>query len=505
MKRDMLDFMAGTVGRLMSSGRPDQVDLEGAGDLPQRNERWECAVRKARAWITPPDRRPYRPYIILTVSRTGKVVGTDLVEDEPTLPQVVNALAKAMLYPTPNAGGKRRPTVVYVDDTTLVEALASELETIGVRCEFRSILREAEQALQALADFMGEEDAIPGLLKVPGVTPFMGGGLFEAAAFFFREAPWRWIDDGQPVEIRYPVNSQPRYAVVMGHGGQTYGLAIYDSTDVLHETYAGKPPDQLIGRHTWTALIFGEAFEMPFDDLDAIEIYDWPVAGQYAYPLVFQISLSGRPARPSKSELLRMEAALLAIPRFAQKHMRAHVGLPQPAKETLSISMADREDRITLIYPVPGFETPSEDGWASIAEEMGVYERNGELLDIFERWLREQRLLAKTIQKHLDNVDRFANSYLADAGGALELPGPADEAVPEDIDDFLADWLLYEEDQRPLEAVKSHVASLKKFYLCLEETGEMPVEDARVLRHVLQEDRAYYLETARDFEEGDTW
>lgn len=504
MKRDMFDFMASTVGRLMSLGRPDRVDLKGAGDLPQKDEAWECAVRQARAWITPPDRRPYRPYIILTVSRTGKVVGTDLVEDEPTLPEVVNALAKAMLYPAPGGGGKRRPAVVYVDDTSLVEALASELKEIGVRCEFRSVLREAEQALASVARFMEGEDSLPGLLKAPGVNPFMARGIFEAAAFFYREAPWRWIEDTRPIEIHYPVDGPNRYAVVMGNGGQTYGLAIYDSKDVLHETYAGTPPDQLIGRHTWTVLIFGEAFEMPFDDLDAIETYDWPVAGSYAYPLLLQIGLSGRPTRPSKSELLRMEAALLAIPRFVQEHMEAHVGLPQPAKETLRIPMADGEDRISLIYPVPGFEAPSEDSWASIAEEMGVYERNGELLDIFEGWLREQRLSAKTIQKHLDNVDRFANSYLADEAGALELPGPADEAVPEDVDDFLADWVLYEED-RPVEGVKSHIASLKKFYLCLEETGEMAVEDARAMRRLLQEDRAYYLETARDFEEGDAW
>jgi hypothetical protein len=502
VKRDVLDFMAGAVGRLMSLGRPDEVPLKNARDLPQRDEAWECAIREARAWITPPDRRPYRPYIILTVSRTGKVVGTDLVEDEPTLPQVVNGLAKAMLYPAPGGGGKRRPAVVYVDDTSLVEALASKLKEIGVRCEFRSTLREAEQALHSVARFIEGEDSLPGLQKVPGVTPFMVRGLFEAAAFFYQETPWRWIEDTHPIEIHYPISGPPRYAVVMGHGGQTYGLAIYDSKDVLHETYAGTPPDQLIGRHTWTALLFGEEFEMPFDDLDSIETYDWPIAGPYAYPLLLQIGLSGRPSRPSKSELLRIEAALLAIPCFVQEYMEADVSLPQPAKGTLSVSMADGEDRISLIYPVPGFEIPSEDSLAPIAEEMGVYERNTELLDIFERWLREQRLSAKTIQKHLDNMNRFANGYLADAGGALELPGPADEAVPEDIDDFLADWLLYEQDQRPLEAVKSHTASLKRFYLCLEEAGEMPVEDASAIRQLLQDDRVYYLEIARDFEEG---
>jgi hypothetical protein len=33
----------------------------------------------------------------------------------------------------------------------------------------------------------------------------------------------------------------------------------------------------------------------------------------------------------------------------------------------------------------------------------------------------------------------------------------------------------------------------------------MAVEDACAIRRVLEEDRAYYLETARDFEKGDAW
>jgi hypothetical protein len=502
MKRNMLDFLAGPAGRLTSLGRPDQVPLQDALDLPQRDEVWECTDRRARAWITPRDREPYRPYMILTVSRTGRVRGSEIVEDAPTTAQVVNALAKAMLYPAPGAGARYRPTVVYVDNEVLTRALAPELKEIGVRCEFRHTLREAERALRALADFMGYEDAIPGLLEVPGVTPFMAKGLFEAAAFFFRETPWRWIDDGQPIEIHYPVDSQPRYAVVMGHGGQAYGLAIYNSTDVLYETYAGTPPDQLIGREVWTALLFGEAHEMPFDDLDAIEAYDWPVAGTYAYPLLLQMGLSEKPTRPSKSELLRIEAALRAIPSFVREHMEADERLPRPAEATLSVTVAGREDRITLIYPVPDFEMPAQDGWPSVTEQAVIHERNAELLDAFEQWLREQELSAKTIQKHLDNVGRFAEHYLAEVGGTLELPCSADEAAPADVDVFLADWLLYEQDHRPVEGVRSHIASLKKFYLFLRETEEMPAEEADEILDLLREDRGYYLDLASDFEEG---
>ena len=362
MKRKLMNVLAGTVGRLLTMGRPDEVPLEEVRDLRQADEVWESTIRLARIWITPPDEDPYRPYLALTVSPTGQILGTEILDKDPPMSdEVINALAKAMCYPGPGAGGKRRPTAIHMEDEALVEALAPKLQEVGVRCEYRHTLREAEYALVEMDRFMSEQEPISGLLEVPGVTPFVVDGLFEAAAYFYREAPWRWLDDSHPIGMRYPVDSEPRYAVVMGHGGETYGLALYNSAEILQATYAGVPPDQLIGQEGWIAVLFGEAIDMSFDDLDAIRKYDWPVAGKYAYPLVLQVTRSGQPTRPSKSELFRIEAALLAIPDFVENQMAAAEGLPQSAMETMTIAMADGEDQISLGYPVPGFEMSLED------------------------------------------------------------------------------------------------------------------------------------------------
>jgi hypothetical protein len=502
MKGNLMAWLAAIGGRALTSGRPDEVPLEKTLDLPQRDEIWECTVRRARTWITPPDRDPYRPYIVLTVSRDDRILGLEVLEDDPTPPEVVNALAKAMCHPARGSGGRRRPTVIHLDDAVLTEALAPALGKVGVSCKFRHNLYETEQALQSLWGFLGDERTIPGLLESPGVTPFMVKGLFEAAASFYRETPWLWIDDTHPVEIRYPVDSQPRYAVVMGHGGQTYGLAVYNSTDVLRETYAGTPPDRLIGQGAWTALLFGEAVETPFDDLDAIEAHDWPVVDKYAHPLPLQMGLSGRPTRPGKSDLLRMEAALLAIPRFVREHIRADQGRLRPAEETLAILMADGEDRIHLRYPVAGFEMVLEDERTMIAEAVQVRDRNVELLATFDQWLRTQGLSARTIRMHLDNIERFTDRYLTDHGGDQGIPCPADEAALADVDEFLADWLPYQADRALVATVKSNIASLKKFYICLKETGQMPLTDSDEILALLQEDREYYVGLARGLEEG---
>ena len=473
--------------------------------LRQTDEVWESTIRRMRTWITPRNQSPYRPYVILTASQTGKVVGSNVVDDFPTPDQVLNALAKTMRRPSLGGGRKRRPAVIYVDDEALVEALAPKLQEVDVRCEYRHTLREAEQALLSMEQFMTKQEPIPGLLKSPGVTPFMVNGLFEAAAYFYREAPWRWIDDSRPIEVRYPPDGRLRYAVVMGHGGETYGLAVYSSTGELREVYAGTHPSKLIGRMEWTSLLFGEIMEVPFDDLDDMEKYGWPVAGELAYPIPIRVTRSGHPVRPGKSELLWFEAALLAIPTFVRDYMQADGELARPAEATLAVTMADGEYNIHLRYPVPGFEIPHEEEWAAIEEEEetqaeAARERNAELLRTFEQWLTRKNLSARTVQRHLDNVEVFAGEYMAE-GGSMEIPRPADQAETVDVDEFLSEWFVREAERASARAVEANITSLKRFYRCLGEMGQMEPAKANEVLELLRADRDYYIELAEKYEE----
>jgi hypothetical protein len=488
----------------MAKGPLDKVDR-----LPQTNEMWEGTVRRLRAWITPRNQSPYRPYVILVVSRAaGKVVGSEIVENVPSPDQVLNVLAKAMRHPTLGGGKKRRPAVVYVDDKALVEALTPRLQEVGIRCEYQHTLREVEQAMLSMEEFMTKREPLPGLLKSPGVTPHMVKGLFEAAAFFYREAPWQWIDDARPIEVRYPPDSRPRYAIVMGHGGQVYGLAAYNSPDELRAIYAGTPPKRLLGQMEWTSLLFGEVIEVPFDDLDDMEKYGWPVAGELAYPIPIRVTRTGQPVRPGKSDLLWFEAALLAIPTFVRDRLQAEQGVLRPAESTLTVAMADGEDRIHLHYPVSGFEVAYETEQAVIGEEEeaeaeAAQEHNAELLRTFEQWLTGQGLAKKTVQRHLDNVSLFADVYMADVGGSVEISRSADQAEIVDVDEFLSAWFIHECLDSSAKALEANLASLVKFYTCLRETGLMEAEDADEILELLQADRDYYIQAARDYE-GDS-
>jgi hypothetical protein len=144
----------------------------------------------------------------------------------------------------------------------------------------------------------------------------------------------------------------------------------------------------------------------------------------------------------------------------------------------------------------------SEDDEAFIADVVGVLERNLELLDCFEEWLRNKGLSARTIRTHIDNVERFVELYLINEGGSIGVPCSADEAAPADVDEFLAEWLPSGTERGLVATVTSHIASLKKFTICLREMGQMGAEESNEILALLREDRGYYIELARYLEEG---
>ena len=340
--------------------------LKKARRLRKTDETWQGTARLARTWITPRNQAPYRPYIIAFIEQDkDRIVRTDIVETQPTPVHVFETLIKAMTRPILAAGWPRRPARLLLDDAELVEALAPRLAELEIRCEYRHTLPLMNNALLEMEAYLNKREPIPGLLKIPGVTPHLVGGLYKAAAFYYRQAPWRWISDAFPIEVRYPPNGKPRYAVVMGHGGETYGLAVYNSTDDLRLLYSGIAPKKTIGRMAWVSVIFEEALAASFDDLDDIARYGWPVVNDSAYPIPIKVTRTGDYVLPSKSELLWFEAAMLAVPAFVRDYMQADRGLPHPVEATLTVAVADGETDIHLRYPAPGFG-PSPEPYGAI-------------------------------------------------------------------------------------------------------------------------------------------
>lgn len=448
--------------------------LDEVRDLRQSDETWLCTARRAPTWIMPEDRPPYRPYVVLVLEQESeKIRRTDLQEERPTPDVVLEVLIKAMrpslLRTLVGFGRRRRPARILLDDAGLVRALAPQLAEIDVRCDYRAKLPLAEATLREMEAHMTKREPIPGLLSVPGATRPLVEELFAAAADYYRQAPWRWIDNADPIEVRYPLDGRTRYAVVLGSGRETFGLSLYESKDDLRMLFTSPEPEQTAGRMPWFSLVFEEATAMSFDDLDAMERYGWPVAGERAYPLAIKATPASEFDIPSASEMLWLAATLRVLPDFVVSHLHADRSYPdRPAEVTFALPEVHGGQEIRLRYPVDLLEL----GLFEFEEDEVVQEED-DLEEFIEDWywdepshelarqlgaflfeflddLATTGLSDRTWQKHIDNcwlIGKFVCDY-----------GYYDEFSPEI---FAGEPSYLYEFRRKVSSSKSAVASYK--------------------------------------------
>jgi hypothetical protein len=137
--------------------------------------------------------------------------------------------------------------------------------------------------------------------------------------------------------------------MVMGSGGEVFGLAVYDQLEDLRSMFTSSlSPRQLARMHTWFVLFFEEAPAMSFEDLDAMTANDWPVAAPHAYPVFGRTTATQEIVLPTRSDLLWMEGALGALLAYMDAHKEAYQGKVQPADLTVSVPRGDGETHVRL-------------------------------------------------------------------------------------------------------------------------------------------------------------
>jgi hypothetical protein len=104
-----------------------------------------------------------------------------------------------------------------------------------------------------------------------------------------------------------------------------------------------------------------EATTMSFEDLDAIERYNWPVAGEKAYPLAFKTMPNGDFTHsPTAADITWLAAALRTIPVFVNQYLHSSgQAQPRPVQATLPLPNVHGNQSMLLRYPV---------GTASVAQ-----------------------------------------------------------------------------------------------------------------------------------------
>jgi hypothetical protein len=299
---------------------------------------------KLATWVDEPG-FPVRPWITLVVNVSrGFVLAQQLGLEQPTPNAVYDCLAGAMDRPL--AGPRGRPAEVQFPADAGLDVLRAPLGETGIRWASSEDLQPFGEVVAELTRHMGG-DGEPGLLDIPGVTPERAGRFYDAAADFYVKAPWEHLEFESAIEItsdRFP--GGPWYAVVMGRGGMTMGLTLYDDLRLLRRMWDGMLSDEENTRLTVaTTVTFGEAYEIPVGDLDAAERLGWKVAGPDAYPHAFrkERGMSMRPPTPTELDLL--EACLRAVPAFVSRRHQ-----DDPAPETVTVRAGEGEATLCLAW-----------------------------------------------------------------------------------------------------------------------------------------------------------
>lgn len=189
----------------------------------------------------------------------------------------------------------------------------------------RSALRElGDVSNQKMAEFIR---ANYGVVVKPQIVPILKATIKDECSKF---------------------SSGPWYAVLLGQGGMTRGVVLYDSLETLNRIKQEDLTEEENARLTAAlAVIFGSKKDLVASDQEAIRQYHWKVASGKAYPSVYrkEPGLSMRP--PLAWELELMEGCLRAVPDFVSRRRQ-----DDPAKEEVAMPVASGELTLGLSWVV---------------------------------------------------------------------------------------------------------------------------------------------------------
>jgi hypothetical protein len=291
--------------------------------IPQRTGTvWQVCINRLPTWLQDGGNM-IRPWAILVVDHTAhKILHQELFPVEPDTETLFDSLARAIQKPS--FGKPHRPGEIQLRVEPTWAALTPELQAIDVDCLLFPELDEADHIQAEMYEAMLPEQP-PALMEVENFQVSRGASFYGAAADYFRRTPWQFAPSDAVIRIdslQLAEFESPRwFAVVMGQAGQTYGLALYSSLcDIQSITGGCCSAEESPLEGTAISMIFGEAWEVPINDMLAAEEHRWPLAGPEAYPLVLctEVAMDARHIQPWELQLL--EACVRAIPDFVQQH-----------------------------------------------------------------------------------------------------------------------------------------------------------------------------------------
>ncbi len=440
----------------------------------RRDARWEADLVPMPITLDDdPDARTAAALIV----NDDLILHSEVLGRAPAEPDnVAEVLSAALSQVAAGRGGLPRALWVRHEEVRDVLAELPDFNTVRIAAA-HSLPMLDSAALSLIQHLTGEERAH----RIGGPETWRGWGLpnaviarlFEAAAAFYRAAPWRSLTNAQLVYAEMP-HGREWAACTLGNGGNEFGLALYgDREDFFRQIEA---PTHAAGidtlRGELVSLVFCSRSEIPRRMLKEISAKGWVVAGPDAYPAVFPINTPG--GGLTRRHVQDMDTLLRLIPRFVEGHREMLMSRIPPldpvkwrAENSGTIlryegSVATSEiplwpPPLTLGLALPSGPSANPAAALEPFDPVEASEEHCEILDRFQSALEARGLSTATVKRHTRNVSDFLQC-LCDHQGV-----PLNALTEYDLRAVLYDWYL-----RKLHVSITYLdampASLKRFF-----------------------------------------
>jgi tetratricopeptide (TPR) repeat protein len=320
--------------------------------LPQTDETWFFCLRDMPLDYEVLGLKP--TILILLDLSDERILRLDVYDSPPEADLVGMQLLQAITEPVQDGVLPHRPSEIQFENADLLSAVAPVLSGIRVAASVAAAPDLVDAFIAGLRDTFGSlPTEVPGLLSVPGTDPKMIARLFDAAAIFYRAAPWKQVTNDQTLAVTIDPPGQELFVQVMGNGGMEFGLSLYtDWDDVVGMFQEADSPLDLVPEAGMHGLTFESKADLPDEDQEGVRKYGWKAAGRKAYPMPIIFTAEGEARRPDRQELLYYEALLRGLPGFIEhKLIPAGGGEYQAAEAMVETQHADGAVRLTIRYP----------------------------------------------------------------------------------------------------------------------------------------------------------
>lgn len=295
------------------------------------------------------------PHALFLYDLSAKeILNMELSKAKPALEPLLDFLQQSLQHVAePPSSGEKSPGLspeICVADKDLFHLLSKPLKGLGIPL-YHTPNEPAVKYFKKEIPNQIFRQRISGILTGQGVTEELVGAFFQAAARFYRTAPWTYLSLLEPLSIR--ILPGPEYFIIMqGMMTGVPGIIVFSEWASLENKLLSESSDSLEANipEGYSSCFFSGQNLIPPADIQASEEHDWELASKSAYP--FPVSMrDNQVLRPDRDLLLWLEAALLALAEFVPALERDPEGEFVPSQSVLTVQTSAGDQVVEITYP----------------------------------------------------------------------------------------------------------------------------------------------------------